>query len=1125
MILQKLLRDITRLDNYPILQKLITDGAKTISIGGLTDSARTMIIASIYQTVQRPALVVAQDSEAAEKIADDLKSFLGDGPVHLFPSWGISPFEIRAPHNEIIGQRLLTLYNLTNNRPLVIVASVEAVLEPTIPRDQLLKYSLRITKGDKLDRDQLVRLLEKLDYKRTAMTEMLGEYSVRGGLIDIFAPTGEDPFRIEFFDNEIESIRHFSVLTQRSTRQIDHAVILPRREIIVEQSAIEDFSQRLPENQAQALHVALGDSGDRDGLEFLWPNLELNMEGILEHLDNSTIVFIDDPRFCFDNVKSFLEDAEIRFGEINDTPFARPERIYLTGNQITAGLANFPAINLVTTGNPTDVDFYIKSLPQEFFGTNLAHFKSRLSEISQEGYEINILCDSPGQKDRVAEFLEDVGFPVNLHIARLTSGFAIPGLKQWYFADHLIFTRYKQRRPFRKFKEGVAISSYTSLNPGDYVVHIDYGIGKFLGLETLVVDGRKRDCIALIYLGDDKLYVPIEEFNRVQKYAGKDGAPRLSKLGSGTWERAKARTKKALLDMAGELISLYAERQAFPGFAFKPDSEWMRQLEASFAYQETPDQLTTMEQIRADMEKPTPMDRIICGDVGYGKTELAIRAALKAVDSGKQVALLAPTTILTAQHMETFSDRLAVFPIKIAMLSRFRSPKEVKETKAGLADGTVDIVIGTHKLLSKDVKFKDLGLLIVDEEQHFGVAHKEKLKKLRAQIDVLTLTATPIPRTLQLSLSGARDMSVINTPPKDRFPIATEVTPFSDRVIVDAVNRELDRGGQVFIVHNRVQSIMAFYNYLKNLLPLVKIAVGHGQMPEHDLEKVMKSFLEKKYQVLLSTTIIESGLDIPSVNTIIINRADKLGLAQLYQLRGRVGRSHYRAYAHLLIPPYRLLNPQARKRLKAIEEFTELGSGFHLAMRDLEIRGAGNILGAQQHGFIEEVGFDLYVKLLEETVAQLKGKSIEEHLSDIKVTTDIDLFLPENYISDSHQRVDVYRRFAAASDIDAIEDLLTELEDRFGPPPDAIANLADISTLKILGKKLKVESIQLKGRRLILEFGENSSPTRDIIGRWVKVLAERLEFKYGRNLSLEITIKDSDNRADEAKKVLQKMTQ
>jgi transcription-repair coupling factor (superfamily II helicase) len=1123
MILQKLLRDIGSIDQKIKLDRLISGGQKVISIGGLTGSARAMIIASVFRSFGKPLIVIAQDGDSAEKLTDDLKSFLGEGPVNLFPAWGVLPYEIRAPHSEIIGQRLFALHNLSLGQPLVTVASIEAVLEPTLSKSDLAQYCLKLKKGDKPERHRLIQLLESLDYRRTPMTEMLGEYSIRGGIIDIFAPTGEDPIRIELFDDEIESIRHFSVLSQRSTGRADSVVILPRREIIISKSLLDEYAQTLPEAQAQALHDTLGDAGDYDGLEFLWPNLGKRMAGLLDHLPESAIAFVDDPRFCFDQAQSYLEDARERFVNIGETPFAGPERIYLTKEQFLGQLERYSTINLVGSGISDNIDIGFKTLPQEFFSNNLAHFKTRLKEIHEEDYEINILCDGPGQKDRVGEILEDLAFPVNLHVARLSSGFALPDQKKWFLADHLIFTRFKQRRIFRKFHEGVALSSYTSLNPGDYVVHIDYGIGQFLGLQTLVVDGRKRDCLALAYLGDDKLYVPVEEFNRVQKYAGKEGAPRLSKLGSGTWERVKARTRQALLDMAGELVSLYAERQAFPGFAFKPDSDWMRQLEASFEYEETPDQITTMEQIKADMEQPAPMDRIICGDVGYGKTELAIRAALKAVDSGKQVAMLAPTTILTAQHLETFSERLAAFPVKIAMLSRFCTPKEVKDIKAGLTNGTVDIAIGTHKLLQKDIRFKDLGLMIIDEEQHFGVAHKEKLKKLRAQIDVLTLTATPIPRTLQLSLSGARDMSVINTPPKGRLPITTEVAPFSDRVIAEAVARELDRGGQVFMVHNRVQSIMAFYEYLKNLMPLVKIIIAHGQMPERELEKVMKAFLEKKYQVLLSTTIIESGLDIPSVNTIIINRADKLGLAQLYQLRGRVGRSHYRAYAHLLIPPYRMLNQQARKRLRAIEEFTELGSGFHLAMRDLEIRGAGNLLGAQQHGFIEEVGFDLYIKLLEEAVAQLKGKSLEEHLTEIKVTTDLDLFLPENYVADSHQRVDIYRRFAGAENQESIKELRAELNDRFGPAPEAVENLARVAAMKVMGKKLRLDSIQLKDKFLNLEFGDGDKLDRQTIQRWVGAIPEKLEFKYGRNLSLEIVIKDTENRADEAKKILQKM--
>jgi len=751
--------------------------------------------------------------------------------------------------------------------------------------------------------------------------------------------------------------------------------------------------------------------------------------------------------------------------------------------------------------------------------------KNRLKELYYDGFQLSILCENQGQKERIGEIIDDIEVPVELSVSRLSSGFAEVELKQWYLTDHQLFSRHRKKRTFRRFREGIALSSYTSLNPGDYIVHIDYGIGKYGGLETIVVDGRKRDCLAVYYIGDDKLYVPIEEFSRVQKYAGKEGAPRLSKLGSGTWERVKARTKRALMEMAGELVKLYAERQTFPGFAFKPDSDWMRQLEASFEYEETPDQLKVMDEIKMDMEQAVPMDRLICGDVGYGKTELAVRAALKAVDSGKQAAVLAPTTILCAQHRSTFNERLSDYPVKIEMLSRFCTPKKVKEIHKGLADGAIDIVIGTHKLLHKNIRFKDLGLLIIDEEQRFGVTHKEKIKRLRSQIDVLTLTATPIPRTLQLSLAGARDMSVINTPPKDRLPIITEVARFSERVIVDAVNRELDRNGQVFIVHNRVQSIYAFCNYLKKYLPAVSIGIGHGQMPERELERVMKNFLDRKYQILLSTTIIESGLDIPSVNTIIINRADRLGLAQLYQLRGRVGRSYHRAYAHLLIPPLKLLTRDARKRLKAIEEFTELGSGFHLAMRDLEIRGAGNLLGAQQHGFIEAVGFDLYIRLLEEAVAQLKGTPAEDHASEIKVTTDLDLFLPENYIPGSNQRVDIYRRFSGADSFEIIDELLRELADRFGPPPEAARNLSSLASIKLYGKKINLESLQLKKNMLKLEFASSKNIGRQKIEQWVSVIPEKIEFKYDRNFNMEITLKDSDESAEKAKKILQKMAE
>ena len=1132
MILQKLLKEIDNTEAAQRLYDKVLQGEPNITVAGLAGSAKAMVLAYLSQKTQRPLLVVTPENDEAEVLYDDLKAFLGEGPVFQYPDWGISPYEVRSPHTEVIGQRLLTLYNLHSRRiadtgyPLVIVGSVKAVAEPTIPEKLLVENSIHLKKGSKIDYDGLIELLAKLNYKRSPVTEMLGEYSVRGGIIDVFTPYDEDPVRIEFFGDEIDSIRHFSVLTQRSTQNIDSTYILPRREFLCDYSDVEIFAEYLDETKAQALHVALGANSDYDGLEFLWPGMNLEATNLFAHLPPDTIIVSDNRRECDSKLEELIGAAEERFGSNEDIPFAPPDKIYLSTEVFRENIKLSKGsidISAYTESEQTAERIHFRTRPQEFLSNNIAYMKNRLSELYQLGYELNILCESAGQKQRIGEIIEDIGFPVGLHVARLTYGFSIDDLRKWYLVDHQIFTRHKKRRTFKRFKEGVAISSYTSLNPGDYVVHIDYGIGKYKGLETLVVDGRKRDCLAVFYLGDDKLYVPVEEFNRVQKYAGKDGAPRLSKLGSGTWERVKARTKRALMDMASELVELYAERKAFSGFAFKPDSDWMRQLEASFEYQETPDQLKVMDEIKTDMQQPIPMDRLVCGDVGYGKTELAIRAALKAIDSGKQVAVLAPTTILAAQHFSTFSERLEDFPIKIEMMSRFRTSTQTKLIKQGLADGTIDIVIGTHKLLQKDVEYKNLGLLVIDEEQRFGVAQKEKIKKIKSQVDVLTLTATPIPRTLQLSLAEARDMSIINTPPKERLPITTEVARFSDKVIVDAVNRELDRGGQVFFVHNRVQSIWAFYRYLKNLLPLVKIGVGHGQMSERELEKVMKDFLERKYDILLSTTIIESGLDIPSVNTIIINRADRLGLAQLYQLRGRVGRSHFRAYAYLLVPPLKLLTREARKRLKAIEEFTELGSGFHLAMRDLEIRGAGNLLGAQQHGFIEEVGFDLYIKLLEEAVAQLKGKSPEEHFADIKITTDLDLFLPENYISDSNHRVDIYRRFSDAAKLEDIEDLMQELNDRFGQPPEAAINLANLAHIRILCRDLKLKSLQLKGSKLILEFADNTKLERSQIEDWVANIREKLEFKYGRNFIIQIVLQNEDDKVQEARNILQKM--
>ena len=680
-----------------------------------------------------------------------------------------------------------------------------------------------------------------------------------------------------------------------------------------------------------------------------------------------------------------------------------------------------------------------------------------------------------------------------VEVACLTGGFVCPGSRFAILTDHEIFSRYHRRVRRKKFKEGVAISDYSHLSVGDHVVHTDHGIARYLGLKTIQVDNTNRDCLLLQYAENDRLYVPIEEFNRVSKYCGKDSAPQLTGLGGPGWEKLKRKTKKAIADMAADLIKLYAERKIQEGFAFGEDTVWLRQLESSFPYEETPDQLKAINDVKFDMADTKPMDRLVCGDVGYGKTEVAVRAAFKAVEAGKQVAVLVPTTILAQQHLQTFSDRLKEFPVRVEMLSRFRTRKQQLETLRCLDEGTVDLVIGTHRLLSKDVQFKDLGLLIVDEEHRFGVRHKEKLRRLKSTVDTISMTATPIPRTLQMSLMGARDMSLINTSPKDRLPIITDIAEFDPAIIATAILREIDRGGQVFFVHNRVQTIDAMYRYLKKNVPQAEIAIAHGQMHEKSLEGIMLAFMAGRHNVLLCTSIIESGLDIPSANTIIINRADRFGLAQLYQIRGRVGRSTRRAYAYLLAPPPRLLRADAVKRLRAIEAHADLGSGFALAMRDLEIRGAGTILGARQSGFIEEIGFDLYNKLLEEAVAELKGGEIVR-LPEVKLELDMEVHISDRYVNDRRQKVDIYRRFADCRNLDDVERIRDEISDRFGHPPQSAANLIEAAAVKISAAMLEVERVRLKKGVADLFFKEGRALQRSEVEAFRRATNQRLEF-------------------------------
>ncbi len=747
------------------------------------------------------------------------------------------------------------------------------------------------------------------------------------------------------------------------------------------------------------------------------------------------------------------------------------------------------------------VTYAFHSEPQPPYAGSLERLRADLERLAAT-HDLFLLCDNEGQAERLRELLEAdeaAGGPaaVSILVGGLHEGFVLSDARLVAFTDHELFNRYRRVRRYPRYRGAGPIEDYQALRVGDYVVHVQHGIGRYQGLEPVVVDDLRRDCLVVAYQGTDKLFVPSDQLDLLEKYVGKEGeVPRLDRLGGKEWARVKARAKKAIKDMAEELLQIYAARQAQPGHGFGPDTHWQRELETSFIYEETPDQAQAVADVKRDMERPRPMDRLVCGDVGYGKTEVAVRAAFKAVMDGKQVAVLAPTTLLAEQHLSTFRERVADFPVKVEMLSRFRTASQQAAILRSLADGTLDVVIGTHRLLQKDVAFKDLGLVVVDEEQRFGVAHKERLKKLRRQVDVLTLTATPIPRTLHMGLLGVRDMSIIDTPPPGRLPIETEIVEWKDEAIAGAVLREMDRGGQVFFVHNRVETIDAIARHLRKLLPEARFAVAHGQMRERELERVMLEFLDRRYDVLVSTLIIESGLDIPSVNTILVNRADTMGLAQLYQLRGRVGRTTLRAYAYLIVPPARSITEVAWKRLAALREFTELGAGFKIAMKDLEIRGAGNLLGPEQHGYVAAVGFDLYCRLLEETVRELKGEVVEPKF-EARIDADVDAYIPDEYVEDSDVKVGFYKRLARTESVEEVAALEEELRDRYGAPPDAATSLFALRALRLEAERAGAEQVRLARGELRVRLAPARPVGRDVVGALVAASETRLEFLTG----------------------------
>ena len=1061
------------------LRRLVAEDVHSVELRGAAGSSAAFLLADLVEG-GGSLLCLLPDHDQAAYLHSDLQQVLrGDERVQLLPPSDHRPFDpghVADPAPAI--QRADVLEQLRSGWQGVVVAGVEAFLEKVPDSEALKEHTITVNTGDTAPPAALIETLVRNGFEHVEFVEQPGELAMRGGILDVFPFVGDYPVRLEFFGDEIDSIREFDIHTQRSVSRLTTARLVPNLDSDI-QGGRSSISEFLP---ADLCLVLFDPAHLEESVTVLHDGWQSDYEGLPEDAD------VHPPDFWFLGPRQF-EYTLARYRQV------------LTGSFLNAS---------------GDGRVELGARPQPAFNGSLSELRRKLAENHRKGTQTLILCDSRGQEVRLLELLEaDIeGLNVRLAVDSLHEGFEIPDLGLAVYTDHQIFNRY-HRPTARKAKGrfgGISLRELHQLTPGDFVVHVDYGIGRFAGMEQIEVRGKQQEAVRLLYHNGDVLYVNVNALHKLHKYKGKEGhQPQLTKLGSGQWEKKKARTKRRVKDIARDLIKLYAKRKQSRGHHFPEDSIWQRELEASFEYEDTPDQALAAEAVKSDMESPQPMDRLVCGDVGFGKTEVAVRAAFKAVQDGKQVAVLVPTTILAAQHESTFRKRLRQFPVQIEQLSRFRTAAGQKEVLEKLASGEVDIIVGTHRLISKDVKFKDLGLLIVDEEQRFGVGAKEKLRQLRVSVDTLTLTATPIPRTLQFSLMGARDLSIIATAPPNRQPIVTEIHTFSKDLIRDAVLYEIGRGGQVFFIHNRVQSIHEVSDMLKSLIPDIRVVVGHGQMKGPALERVMQQFIDRKADVLVSTSIIENGLDISNANTIIIDRANHFGLAELHQLRGRVGRSDRKAFCYLMVPSIHGLTREAKQRLQAVEEFSDLGSGFQIAMRDLDIRGAGNLLGAEQSGIIEDVGFDTYHRILDEAVAELRreefsdlfGEQEPPRVGETTVEVETDAFIPESYLSNRVERLNMYRRIAEASVAEDLHAVRNELEDRFGPISEPIEGLLLSAELKLAGERLRLPRVVFKNERLFLGIPDDKEDPH-FFAQLFQPLLQRLN-----NLDRRVALKES----------------
>jgi|WetSurMetagenome_2_1015567.scaffolds.fasta_scaffold00941_9 transcription-repair coupling factor (superfamily II helicase) len=1044
-------------NKHPVIPALIENingGQGSINIKGLSGSSAALILSLVFQKTQTTHMVVIPEKEDAAYFYNDLVSLLGEESVFFFPSTykRSVQYEQTEPANIVLRTEVLN-HLASGKRKGIIVTYPESVMEKVVSRKNLKKNTFNISKGDKISLEFIEEMLHEYNFTRTDFVYEPGQYAIRGSITDVFSYSADLPYRIDFFGEEVESIRSFNTDDQLSLSTHKQISIIPN---------IQDISIE-----------------------------EIN-DSFTDFLPPSALIWMDDAVYIKDKINNiyFQTTQREESGLIADK-----KEIVMTGNYFLDKCESFRIVELgKQTLQEAGSKFEFHTEPQPVFNKNFELLTERILSNNSGGFNTYIISESESQIERLREIFAEINPEAHFIplLLNLHSGFTDNDLRISVFTDHQIFDRYHKFRIRGYFtrKESISVKELTGLNPGDYVVHIDHGIGKFGGLEKIEVNGKLQEAIKLVYRDNDILYVGIHSLYRISKYKGKDNSePKIYKLGSGAWQKLKQATKSRVKDIAKDLILLYAKRMATPGFSFSPDSYLQRELEASFIYEDTPDQLTASVAVKGDMEAEHPMDRLVCGDVGFGKTEIAIRAAFKSASDSKQTAVLVPTTILALQHYKTFSSRLKGFPCNVEYISRHKKAAEQKKILAELAEGKIDIIIGTHKLVGQDVKFKDLGLLVIDEEQRFGVSVKEKLKKIKANVDTLTLTATPIPRTLQFSLMGARDLSIINTPPPNRMPIVTELHGFNEEIIKEGIEYEVSRNGQVFFIHNRVDNIKLIQAQIARICPNVKTAIVHGQMDGTHVENVMFDFIQGDYDVLLATTIIESGLDIPNANTIFINDAHHFGLSELHQLRGRVGRSNKKAFCYLLAPPMSTLTHEARRRLKAIEEFSELGSGFNIAMQDLDIRGSGNLLGGEQSGFIADVGFETYQRILNEALLELresdlheqpavaeivqpeeKSAHVKQYVSDFQIDTDLEIMFPDEYISNISERIRLYKEL---NEIDSEESLTlfeTKLIDRFGKIPPPAQALLDIVRIKWIAVKTGIEKILLKNNLLIAFF-------------------------------------------------------